>query len=263
MPRQQTNDDYDSFRIMLQAMSNFKEEYHSFTTNKTYTDLLGKTASGLLKDVAKDTMELSYEDREQHKYSKEVFAAFCMHFCAKEIMEKFKSRKAKNLAGDAVYTVYERILRRIKRDLETKGESSYVRNLIMCSTNNVMKDLFKKEYKYVQLADESDKDFEEVPYRVRVTLVDNAFEAMRNIEKLTAVEQTLLQVYERNIISKEDLFSICSYYGLGDGFKKLSNHEIAQIFKCSDSVASRRRAEAIRKLRDFIKNSRKYKEIFF
>ena len=126
-----------------------------------------------------------------------------------------------------------------------------------------MKDLFKKEYKYVQLADESDKDFEEVPYRVRVTLVDNAFEAMRNIEKLTAVEQTLLQVYKHNIISKDDLFSICSYYGLGDGFKKLSNHEIAQILKCSDSVASRRRAEAIRKLRDFINNSRKYKEIFF
>ena len=263
MPRQQTNDDYDSFRIMLQAMSNFKEEYHSFTTNKTYTDLLGKTASGLLKDVAKDTMELSYEDREQHKYSKEVFAAFCMHFCAKEIMEKFKSRKAKNLAGDVVYTVYERILKRIKRDLEKKGECSFVRNLIMCSADNVMKDLLKKGDRYLQLADESDKDFEEVPYRVRVTLVDKAFEAMRNNEKLTAVEQALSQVYKCNILSKDELFSICSFFGLGDGFKKLSNHEIAQILKCSDSVASKRRTEAIRKLRDFINNSRKYKEIFF
>ena len=139
--------DYDQFKVMMREISRFGDKYKSFTTKKTYYKLLGQTATGLIKDAAARTEKLtSFEEIRKHVYAQDVFAAFVMYFCVDKIQNKYKNRGVDiTLASDAVSSVYKRMLTRIRKDLETTGESLYVRNLIKNSADNEMKSLLRKD----------------------------------------------------------------------------------------------------------------------
>lgn len=254
------NDDYDGFQMMVNEISRFNDQYRSFTTGKIYTDLLGKTASGLLKDAAAETGSLSAQDIKQHKYSLEVFAAFCMYFCLTQIKSSFRNVDL-NLAQDAVCTVYGRILKRIKRDLEEKGECRFVRNLIKCSAINAMLDLIREESRYVparfddEAPEKPDKELGSVPQEIWITLGDGAADAMEKQRKLATLTLALAQAKEKGILTQKELQAVCHYFEFGDGFKKLSNHEIALKLGCSDPHATELRKNGLRKLYDYIRNT--------
>ena len=259
----------DCFEMMIREISRFKDQYHSFTTDKTYTDLLGKTASGLLKDAAAETAELSLEQRKKHEYSLNVFSAFCMYFCVTKIEAYFGEKIARSLAGDAVNTVYERILKRIRRDLEKTGESHFVRNLIKRSAVNAMKDILEKnnsgstvgfdESEYA----ENDDEFDEIDDELAEELTDGILGTIQQSERLTALERAINKAAKEKILTKKELLAICHFFGYGNGFKKLSNHAIAQKLGCSDAQASRLRKNACIKLYHFLRETPEFNEIFF
>lgn len=266
MSRKKTDenyDGYDSFKIMIGQISRFKDQYHSFTTDKTYTDLLGKTASGLLKDAAAETAKLTWEQRKQHEYSLNVFSAFCMYFCLTKIKDRFGSNIANSCGGDAVSTVYGRVLKHIKKDLEQTGESRYVRNLIRHSASNAMKDILKKDDRYVGIEEGCEDDFEKLPGRIFMALIDGAECTMHDFEKLTTLERAIAKAAKQKVLTKDELRTICHYFGYGNGFKKLGNHEIAQILGCSDPQATRLRQKALEKIYHFLKKTAEFNEEFF
>ena len=257
------NDEYDSFRIMISQISRFKDKYHSFTTNKIYTDLLGKTASGLLKDVAAKTAELSLEQRKQHEYSLNVFSSFCTYFCLTKIEDRYGSNIAHSRGGDVVSTVYGRILKRIRMDLEKTGESRFVRNLIKRSAVNAMKDILEKDNRYIGIEEEYEDDVEKLSGKTFQSLIDGTECAMHNFEKLTALERAIAKAAKQKVLTKDELRTICHYFGYGNGFEKLSNHEIAQKLGCSDAQATRLRQNALKKMFRFLKETPELNEEFF
>ena len=260
-----SNETYDNFKAMLKNISLYTQQYRSFITGKTYTNLLGKTATGLLKDVVAKTETLSDQEKEQHKYSLEVFSAFCTYFCIKKITSCFENADL-TLGQDAVSKVYLKVLKHIKNDMETDGKSLFVRNLIAGSAKKCMFDLFEKEGRHVGLDDGSSDNTEDdpidVPGTVRVVLVDGTLETIRNEERRKAVNIALEQAYQKGILTKNELYAICHYYAFGEGFKKLSNHEIAVKFGCSDPQASKLRTEGIEKLHKYILDTQKLRQEF-
>lgn len=251
--------DYDPFRRMMNEISRFKDQYTSFTTNKVYTDLLGKTASGLLKDVAASTSKLSYKEREHHEYSLEVFAAFCMYFCVTKLRESNFRNMDPDRIQDTVSTVYDRMLKRIKNDLQNGGECHFVRNLIKGSAVNAMIDIYRKEGRYVPLPEPGD-DFSGSDLE---RLLAGGMETIRRVERLDALEMALAEAAHEGIISRDELASICHFYGFGDGFKRLSNMEIAAKLGISEGRASTMRKDAINRLRDFIMDTPDLRDLFF
>ena len=248
---------------MINEISRFKDRYHSFTTDKTYTDLLGKTASGLLKDAAAKTAELSLEQRKQHEYSLNVFSAFCMYFCLTKIRAHYGENIAHSCDEDVVTPLYGRILDRIRTDLETKGESLFVRKLIKRSGVNAVKDIFEKNKKYVPVGPGSEDDFAPVSKSILNILIDGAAAAMYDSERLAALERAIVQAKKQKVLTKDEVSIICHHSGFGNGFKKLSNHEIAQKLGCSDAQATKLRQAACRRLYHFLKETPEFNEIFF
>ena len=256
---------YDNFKAMLKNVSLYTQQYRSFVTGKTYTNLLGKTATGLLKDIVAKTETLSEQEKKQHKYSLEVFSAFCTYFCIKKITSGFQNTDL-TLGQDVVTNVYLKVLKHIKRDMETDGKSLFVRNLIERSAKNSMFDQMEKNGRTIGIddgsSDNTDDDLKDVPGTVRIELVDGTLDTIRNEEKRKSLNVALAQAYKNGILTKKELYAICHYYGFGEGFKKLSNHEIAVKFGCSDPHASRLRAEGLRKLQSYILDTPKLRQEF-
>lgn len=256
---------HGSFYHMLHDISRFRYKYHSFITDRTYTDLLGQTASGLLKDAAKKTEDISEkEEKRLHDHAKNVFAAFCAYFCAQKmqsLMIKYKMPSIEGRAGDVTNTVYGKILARIKSDLEKYGECRYVRNLIKRSANNALIDIFRKEGIYVPMP----KDFEDeekVPNEIAETIIGGAWEAMQNKELADALNAAIKMAYESKVLSKDETKAICYYYGLGNGFSKLPNGEIAKKLHCTQGYATKIRQRGIARLAAFIKNKPEFRGVF-
>jgi len=159
------------------------------------------------------------------------------------------------------------VLNRIKSDLETKGECLFVRNLIRCSARNAMFDQIEINNRYVELddgsSDDTDEDLKSISKAVRIVLVDGTADAIAQHERLTTTIKALAQAGKEGILSKKELYAICHFYGVGDGFKKLSNHEIAVKFKCSDPQASKLRDNGIKKMYRYIKDTSEFREMFF
>lgn len=262
---EENKDTYDNFKAMLKNISLYTVQYRSFTTGKTYTNLLGKTATGLLKDVVAKTETLSEQEKKQHKYSLEVFALFCMYFCIKKITSGFQNADL-TLCQDTVSRVYLKVLKHIKKDMEKDGESLFVRKLIQGSAKKCMFDLLEKEGHYAGLddgsSDEMDEELKAVPGVIRVVLVDGTLEAIKNEELRKALNAALDQADKKGILSKKELYAICHYYGFGEGFKKLSNHEIAVKLGCSDSQATKLRHDGIERLRKYIMDTPKLRQEF-
>lgn len=256
-------DGYDSFQIMISQISHFKDRYHSFTTGKTYMNLLGQTASGLLKDAAAKTAELSLEQRKQHEYSLNVFAAFCMYFCLTKIRDHYGKNVAYSRGGDVVNTVYRKVLKHIREDLETNGESRNVRNLIKRSAVNAMKDIFEKGERYVGIGEGSDDDFGKLSEQLIDDLLAGMESVRHDFERMEALERAIYKASKQKVLTKDELRVICHFYGYGNGFEKLSNHEIAQKLGCSDGAATKLRKKALEKLYLFLKETPEFNEIFF
>ena len=261
-------DDYDGFKLMVREIFRFNDEYRSFTTDKTYTNLIGQTASGLLKDAAAKTAQLSADKAKQHLYAQNVFAAFCMHFCVTTIRARFRDIDLTR-AGDVVSTVYKRILARIRRDLEEKGESRYVRNLIRRSSYNAMLDLFDREDRDPNIDDWRSKDskdtnemLDDIPANVLDEMFSEAAEAMGKERRLNILVRALAQAGKKGVLSKDELFAICSYFGVGDGYKKLKNKEIAKKLGCSDSRVTKLRENGLENLRQYIRDTPELREEF-
>ena len=259
MNRKNMEPKYDDLQTMLREIGRFNDSYRSFTTGKEYTDLLGQTASGLLKDVAAKTEELTSEDKARHKVSLEVFAAFCMYFCADRIRNSRLEKKS-DRAGDVVNTVYQRILKRVRKDLESGTPLHYVRVLIRCSAQNAMYDIIRDENRH-SFSESCEEEAASMP-RAEIcrALVDGAADAIRKHRELYLVERAIAKMAKRKLLTEEDIFSICSFYNLGDGFEKLGNQDIAKKFGISDAKASKLRKKAVEKLADFIKTDPELKE---
>ena len=275
---------YDQLKPMLREIQRFGDRYQSFSTNKAYTNLLEKTASGLIRDVAADTQQLNAEEIRQHRYSKEVFAAFVMFFCAKKVQQAAARRKTDAaLAGDVVYTVYGRILNRIKRDLESEGECRYVRNLIKCSAGHALSDLLRKEEirGISGIPDEKkptvisgfnenakNKDDEKIPDKFERIAAVGGFVELECFQKSTYVQRALIEALKSEILSRRELDSLCYHFGIGDGYRKkdgsrYSNNEVAEKFGVSASRVTTIRSDAIKHFRKFILNNPQWKEVFF
>ena len=260
------DDVYDGFRVMVGNNARFLEQYHSFTTDKTYTDLLGRTASGLLRDAAAKTAELPSDLKKKHKDAQEVFAAFCMYFCLEKIRRSFKETDP-SLAGDTVTPVYLKILKRIRRDLEEKGECSYVRNLVRISADHAMLDILRTEKRYVSLADlagdTAEDEYEKLPPDILADLIDGTNKAIRESERAAAMQRAIAAAAKKKILTRNELLVVCHSFGYGNGFKKLKNLEIAKKLGRSDGTVSKIRKTALRKLRDFLENDPEACEILF
>ena len=283
--KESLRDTSSSFERMLIEISKFGNTYRSFSTNRTYTNLLGKTATGLLLDAAATTEVLPKEQRWRHKYSLEVFAAFCMYFCIKKITANFSSIDY-DLAQDVVSVVYRKVLTRIKKDLEAGVECHFVRNLIKRSAQNAMIDILRREGKYVLVDDLAerasgtrtgddgpeddgfpeaaaretggDAPEDDVPESIAVELLCGTCSALKKERLLFIVESAIEETREKGILTDDDVENICCYYQFGDGFEKLSNNELAAKFDCKPPTVSQRRKKALQKLRDYIQE--KYAE---
>ena len=265
---------YDQFKVMMGEIRRFGDKYKSFTTNKTYQNLLGQTATGLIKDAAARTEKLTSEEIKKHLYAQELFAAFVMYFCVDKIRKQPKTFD-KTLAGDTVSSVYQRILTRVRKDLETTGESLYVRNLIKNSADHEMKSLLGKDalggirqipkedkpivksgFKEIEKPDKNGK----IPDKFSKIVATGAWGDLLRYYKYKALEKALVAAVRSKEISQKELDVLCYSFGLGDGYCKedgnrYSNNEIAGIFNISASAISQSRKKALKKLFNFINSS--------
>ena len=90
--------------------------------------------------------------------------------------------------------------------------------------------------------------------------MNGAADAIRKHRELYLVEKAIAKMAKRKLLTDDDVFSICSFYNLGDGFEKLGNQDIAKKLGISDAKASKLRKKAVEKLADFIKTDPELKE---
>ena len=264
----------------LQFWRNICNQYHSFSRNRTYTNLLDRTASGLLADVLAKT---TTENKKMHFYSLEVFAAFCMYTAVKKFADhkrRLIGENANDIADDVLEKLYKRILNYLKRNNVQGVSCTHLRNTIGLATDNLVKDEIRKELSQRSYCDqkgekivtrvrrnfsidgELSREFDEelATPGVWEEIVEGGYKLLQDHERYRMLEQAILTCREKEIISEEAFMNICYFFGIGDGYPHLKNKEIAEKLGKSDGYVSRQRNQALKKIEDFIRQNKELRD---
>ena len=119
---------------------------------------------------------------------------------------------------------------------------------------DLLQDEQRNEARFENLESTSEKGELKISAKVNDVLIAGAFEAMNRERRMSTVEMLLKRSLTEKILTQNELWNICSYYGLGDGFEKMTNEKIAQKLQCTPGAASKQRKAAQKKLYDFLTN---------
>ena len=260
----------------LQYWRNICKQYHSFSTNRTYTNLLEETASGLLADVLAQT---TAENEKMHLYSLEVFAAFCMYTAACKL--GCNDDICNDKADDILEKLYKRILNYLKRNNVQGVSCTHLCNTIGATARNLRRDEIRKGMTQLVRYNQAG---ERIVTRVRRNIsidgelnrqmdeelatpaeweeiVEGGYKLLRDHERYHMLEQAILICRKKDIISEEALVNICYFFGIGDGYPRLKNMEIAKKLGKSEGYVSKQRNQALRKIDDFVRHNKEFGDV--
>ena len=248
-------------------------EYHSFSKDKTYTNLLEKTASGLLADVLAKT---TAENERMHLHSLEVFAAFCMYTAVQKlaIHKNWRAWRDDKDVEDILEKLYKKILKVLKEN-EHAISGLHLRNTIGLAAENLMRGEIRKRLCRQTRYNQDGQKIVEKRWRnlsideilavpgVWEEIVDGGYKLLLDHERYQMLERAILRCREKNIISEEALMNICYFFGIGDGYPRLRNGEIAKKLGKKDAYVSRQRNQALKAIHDFIDKNKEFRDAIF
>ena len=233
-------------------------EYTSFTTldnagqQKVYDLYMPETATGLLRDVIAKTSQLTPEQRVKKAVTLEAFAAYCMYICATRCARWVN-------VGEAIPEVYLEMVEWLKNHLENGNMKSF-HSYLARRARWRYRDILKKgglrmkgsKGKPVPLREDGtiETDDKELRDKYHVKIAAEAARAMVLEIDRVDVNRAIDVCFEQGKLTKDEVKILCHMYGLGDGYKLLSQTEIARKLKKSDAYVSRHLYEALNVLRD-------------
>lgn len=233
-------------------------KYHSITDSKKIYDLMGKTASGLLRDIAASTKAMTLEQRRKKEtMTRDVFVAYIGYFCAQAVYSLKQRTKLSESAGqdlftDVWYKVYTEMLKWVKKYFNHEEKDKKLRffrkqvfnrayervidikrsEVINTGLKKYDPEAGKKVPVYARFCPFEIKDVESgeelLPREVEGYILRRA----REIYELDELRSMFIYALETccagNRITREDHDIVCLYFGIGDGYDDpMSIKEIA------------------------------------
>ena len=246
-----------SLEAALYELSKFNDEYKSFITDKEYlvyikesdSQLIIDRASGLLRDAAATTTRLlregKFDEVDQHRYAQSYLAALAMFYCYKRSSKK----------GDIFSDVYSNILETVKQALkDNEFEKLNLGELLRKKYNRIIN---KQNYvnrkaaeKFASLTatDEDGKEYDVVADVLQGVGYGINWHRFQNL-----INTLIFSAVDEKIIDEDEAQIICYSFGLGEGFDKTANKDIAEKMgiDCTPSNITQRRKKALRQLEEF------------
>ncbi len=278
----------EELKELLERLATYKQ-YESFSSTPNhpnghvhYDDLMAasaKTASGLLYDAVATTARLSLEERRKHKYAQEVLAAFCLHYCVVALSNPVRyCYVGADIAIEVSEKVFRCIMGFIKRKIDEGVHIVNLRKYLIDMACKKSRNAFRKKYAKdpetglwsakidsVPLEDKDEENEEYIKTTVVNHILQKAKEQMDKEDVIADLGTAIDECYGRKILTKEEVIIICHSYGLGEGYERLTQREIAKKLGRKEnedaSFVSRHLTKALTKLGHFIMQEKDYRHL--